>query len=301
MVFLSYVTNSSILFPIKDSLQNVTQFLKESKIWYQSVSDMLHTFSEYRVQQNVENYREDLSNLLEHISIQEFETRNINETNLKAFMTKIGKDIKPDIENMTASYYKLIPLKNLVTQSMAVRYDTSCESGKLVVKGFNVKISDVTKLECYNGAKYIEIFTLNKLFFDDNIEKIDDSVHLSIISPIWEISGNREIIMKGADGKNPDKESATDGTAAIPNGEDGIPGNPGMTSGPVLIIGNTFISGKNLKISASGGSGGSGQQGGKGSYMLSFATFSLHPLSDFFSQTFLVYFLNSMKFARFLL
>lgn len=112
-------------------------------------------------------------------------------------------------------------------------------------------------------AKFIEIFCLNNLFLDADIDKTGKEAQVSLIAPKWHIIGNRKIILNGVNA-SPYAYIGMDGKVGSVNGEHGKPGKPGISAGRVLCIGNTFLHSQALEIHMNGGNGGSGQHGGKG-------------------------------------
>lgn len=161
-----------------------------------------------------------------------------------------------------------------------------CSSQKLVVKGNDIKISDVLNVTCIKNSKFVEIFALNKLIFDADINKTGQNAEMSIIAPTWEIIDERKIILDGKKGKSHSSIKASDGIGSFRHGKPGLPGGSG---GCFFGIGNDFINGANLKIHINGGLGGPGQNGAKG---LSIFISILHTacllnliLNKFLSQT----------------
>lgn len=63
-----------------------------------------------------------------------------------------------------------------------------CVENRLVVKGDSISIADLIKTaKCWSDAKQIDIFALNTVIFDDDIDKRKQNVNITIISPTWEI------------------------------------------------------------------------------------------------------------------
>lgn len=157
------------------------------------------------------------------------------------------------------SFSVLLVLTTACT-SIPIRSDDpiTCSGGnkKLVAKGLNVKISDVLKAPCMKEAIYIEVFALNKLSIDADIDKSGKQAQIILIAPAWEIRGNREIKLSGI----PLKVNET----AATEGKHGSPGNPGQSSGSIFTMGNTFSNDRHLKILVNGGDGGPGLPGANG-------------------------------------
>lgn len=64
-----------------------------------------------------------------------------------------------------------------------------CAQRRLTVKGDSISIAEVINLaKCWSEARQIDIFALNTVIFDDDIDKREQQhVNITIISPTWEI------------------------------------------------------------------------------------------------------------------
>lgn len=77
---------------------------------------------------------------------------------------------------------------DLVAAESVSNLTIGCTQQRLVVKGDSISIADVIgSAECWSKAKQIDIYALNAVIFDDDIDKRDQNVNLTIISPTWEI------------------------------------------------------------------------------------------------------------------
>lgn len=152
-------------------------------------------------------------------------------------------------------------LKSCLSNDVPPHLYSKCSSNKIMVKGFDIKISEVLAMECIGTAKFIEIFALNKLIIDADIDKEGFNAQLSVIAPTFEIIGRRKMNLNGGSGES---HSSPQAHLSIGNGRDGKPGNPGGTAGSLLVIGEKFINEKQCEIHVNGGSGGAGQDGGAG-------------------------------------
>lgn len=121
----------------------------------------------------------------------------------------IDPNLYSKIEQFPINTIRLKLLQGTWNQSiLPVSNECSDDSKNLTVKGYNVLMSDVMKTYCWSNATNIEIFALNKVFIDVDIEKF--SAYLSIIAPVWEVReswvtilGNvRTIDLSGANGCN---------------------------------------------------------------------------------------------------
>lgn len=67
-------------------------------------------------------------------------------------------------------------------------FTIDCTQDSLLVKGNTISIAEVIKTaHCWHQTKQIDIFGLSKVIFDDDIDKRDQHVNLSIFAPTWEI------------------------------------------------------------------------------------------------------------------
>lgn len=99
-----------------------------------------------------------------------------------------------------------------------------CSSDKLVAKGYNVSISVVLNAKCLEKVKFVEVFALNYLFIDADIDKTGQRIQLSLIAPTWRVVGERKIILDGEAGGEYYLSYASGGIGSCRHGK---PGNPG--------------------------------------------------------------------------
>lgn len=148
---------------------------------------------------------------------------------------------------------------------LKVSRDCSEEATQLTVKGYNVLISDVIESECWPNATFVEIFALNKVFLDADIDR--GAMYVSIIAPAWEIVLNkgipsRQIKLNGVNAS--DYNNSAQNSSMFPgSGAHGMPGISGGPAGQLFGFGQ-IINDKNLQIQLVGGKGGNGQNGGNG-------------------------------------
>lgn len=63
-----------------------------------------------------------------------------------------------------------------------------CVENRLVVTGDSICIAEIIKTApCWSDSEQIDIFALNKVIFDDDIDKRGQNVNITIFSPTWEI------------------------------------------------------------------------------------------------------------------
>lgn len=153
--------------------------------------------------------------------------------------------------------------KAVLYQTMLSRIEYQCSTDKLVVFGYYVRLSKVVEIECMQRVKFIEIFALNRVFIDADIDKTGQKIQLTIVAYEWQIINNRKIILNGVSAKQNDSNEvklfSKDG-----DGKPGLPGRPGGTAGNFVGIGGIFINDHSLEIHANGGKGGPGERGQDG-------------------------------------
>ncbi|XP_072158852.1 uncharacterized protein [Bemisia tabaci] len=117
-------------------------------------------------------------------------------------------------------------------------------------------------------AKFIEIFALEKVFIDSDLKLTGREAQVSIIAPVLEVVGAREIVLNGLDGNRTYSQQKAGRTKELvnqtgqeKNGADGADGSP---AGSFLGIAERIINGRLLHIFSIGGTGGPGQDGGDG-------------------------------------
>lgn len=250
-----------------------TEFLDNSQKWYRFLINLVNILSDYRVQKNVLEYQSITTQLLyqtQHENNNLYEYINVNETYLKPFLNRVGNEFLLDIENMQVNNVKMNRLHAVVNQTMNNVMDVRCSANQLRIHGFNVKMSDIFSVICFQNASKIDIFATNKVFIDVDFVKTEQTADLSIIAPAWEIitdylnpAAVRKISLIGKNGVD-FHSSASSGIKKSENGQNGKSGRPGEPGGRFFGIANKFINEEKLHIYAIGGRGGTGQNGGKG-------------------------------------
>lgn len=102
-----------------------------------------------------------------------------------------------------------------------------CSPEKLIVKGNVVKISDVLNVTCMGKANYIEMFALDKIIIDADIDKTGQNAQISLIAPTWEIVNERKIILNGKIGSSFASVNASNGIGSFKHGKPGKAGGSG--------------------------------------------------------------------------
>lgn len=236
---------------IPQVLMKTTQYFKDTSSFYEFALNFHESLSEYRVQKNSSNYRID----------------EMNTSNIKKLVRQLNINTNYKIDN-TKDVFNLKLLELVYNQNLNNNDDSSCENDRLIVKGNNVKISDVTNNECIKTAKIIQVFATDRLIIDADIDTTGQKAMIAFIAPTWEVVGDRVISLEGEPGVEPKPNDAP----PVENGEGalGEPGMPGGPSGSFLGAGVTFINANQLKIRVNGGKGGQGQSGGRGLFLYTF-------------------------------
>lgn len=251
-------------FQVENGVEESEVYLYESKDWYSFLLNLHDILSAYQVQKHVTDFYENVTRVIELSNIERNEYKNVTDIGLKDLLMRVGMILPPSIEKLTVSFNKLQKLVAVLQRTMIEEAIKFCSPGKITVKGYNIKLSSYTAMNCSGDVKFIEIFVSNNLFIDDDINESGKEAHLFFIAPTWEVIGKRRFILNGIEGEPPTLEDADDGNKTHVNGETGIAGNPGISAGCFLAIGNKFINDENLEIQLNGGRGGNAQHGGKG-------------------------------------
>lgn len=251
--------SKSTLTPYKWSkgLKDLIDYLTDSHKWYGFLINLHLRLSDYTIQHDTSRF--DITHFENEESINQNDLKQIID---QIIITQDKNIIIEQLKNIKITQLKFNALMNLLDITLNYKVIRKCLPGnKLLLMGEYIKLSDIKKELCPNPIKFIEIFALNKIFIDTNF---NGNIQLSIISPIWEIMGSRNITLDGEPGLAHINSKAQDGYSPFIDGKDGKPGLPGGPAGNFLGIGKTFINGQFLRISANGGKGNSGQHGGNG-------------------------------------
>lgn len=255
---------------ITDGIQIVRTYLTESEKWYKYVISLHNFLSQYSVQKNIDKYQKVTARVVELSTVEENEEKGVIDIELDLFLKDLGSSLPEDIAQLKINSYKLENLKAVLFRTMNDLAISSCSAGKITIRGYNVKSSDVLGMNCDVPFKTIEVFAMNIFFIDADMDYNEREMQLRIIAQTWETIGNRRILMNGWPGKPPQSSVAPGGTDEVIDGQPGIPGTAGGPAGCFLGIGHTFINDQNLEVQLNGGKGGPGQHGGAGSKIFYF-------------------------------
>ncbi|XP_014270238.1 uncharacterized protein [Halyomorpha halys] len=257
--FLNAVSNQSIK-SYKSSLlaaglSKLTEYFSESHSFYHVLNEMYVRLMEFDIQKNRNNYNtidlNELSDLFESSIFKVIETIFKEHNHFR----KIKLD-KPKFKLLNRV------LDNTLKYEIEV---SSSEIDRIVVKGMNLKLSDVSELLRNKDIKFLKVYALHKVFIDISLDLTGREIQMAIVAPVWEVVGSQSIILDGNPGIDHNPQKARNGMGYGENGLDGLPGEPGGPAGNFKGIGKHYINEKNLHISTNGGAGGRGQDGGDGS------------------------------------
>lgn len=271
---LDYVDPKST-FEMEDGLKEINKYLNESSVWYMFLMKLHDELSEYRVQKNVTTYESNVTFVIQNCDIDENQKKKITDIGLKELLDAVGLILPPAIESMTVNFFKLRCLENVLHRTMLDQAKEACSPGKIVIKGYNVKLSSYLEMDCPGLISFVDIFALNNLFIDADIHESGKKIQLIFISPTWEIIGNRQFVLNGKNSRPHWPHDASSGVGEKRDGDPGLPGKAGGKAACFLGIGDKYINDGNLKIYLNGGRGGPGQNGGRGEKIHSIIFFFL--------------------------
>lgn len=171
------------------------------------------------------------------------------------------QDAYKAIQDMDLNTDKLNLLRTVWAQSrQPVRME--CQNHTLLVYGYNVLMTDVVSNACFKTAQRLEVFALNKVFFDTRLTK--PSLDMAVVSPIWETIESAHYAHVNFDGEHGGQPAIAVDSDKFPKpGEPGATGQPGGWGGQFIGYGRLFY-GRPIQIHLQGGDGGAGQNGGNG-------------------------------------
>ncbi|MEW9824903.1 MAG: hypothetical protein AB2992_07200 (plasmid) [Candidatus Symbiodolus clandestinus] len=286
-----------------DPFNNTEKYLADSEAWYKFLGDLYARFSKFSIQKDV--YKYNVANINDWGHQHRVQGIKITKDTFRKFLEKIEQhdiaeysDIIKDIDdkkiklfledeflakakqeydiirNIEVTESRLQILNHVLKLTLDYKIDTRCpELDRLIIRGDYIKFSDFIGADgkivdlCRNGVvlSAVDVFALNAIFIDKDLQEIGSRLQVSIVAPRWQVIGARTINLDGAPGI-PYPSKAEDGRYPGGSGSDGLPGLPGGAAGNFLGIGKEFIYSRhlNLTITTNGGQGGPGQQGGNG-------------------------------------
>lgn len=264
------------------------QYADSLKVWYNFVVDLRNQLSTYAVQRNKTTKQAPF------LGVYDINIIGSDEDTVEPHIidVKLALDYLPAItnreaiENVRVNRYMLKALQVIWSTAMS-NNSFVCASNRLIVKGNFLKISEIIpNASCWPQIKFIEIFALNKVFIDADINKSGRNVSLSIISPTWEIipsatetKSNRHILLTGKNATFVMGPARNGSIIVNRDGDTGLNGIPGGVGGNFLAIGRKFVDEEYLIVDLGGGNGGPGQKGGNGKYV-----FNVNVLNSYYKR-----------------
>lgn len=259
---LQLVSKNAITLTPKQWLEALTNSLtllegKEERNWRDFIVYLYNTLSEYNVQKNRTKYN--VRNVSDWGTPGKPQGIYINQDNVKEFVSRqlVFKNL---LENANFTANKLLQLNEVLNITLRSKVDTSIvDDETLVIKGEYVKLSDINLSKLCANCKFVKIFAINTVFFDDDIAS-NQIKQFSIIANKWVVIGKVKINLIGID-NDKEPESPYNATETFPEGRDSKPGEPGGNGGNFFGYANEVEDVQNLIINTSGGRGSQGQNG----------------------------------------
>ncbi|XP_031629644.1 uncharacterized protein LOC116344923 [Contarinia nasturtii] len=249
-----------------DAVKKTKIYLFETIEWYKLLHVVHTALSEYKMQNKTEfgKANDMIKSVSALIKGKENKSFKLSQTKILEYAKRIDQ-IKNtfNLKQMILNSNKLKMfngLLGLVTQNST----SDKSSNRLLVKGYNVKLSDFKNDINSNEIQHIRVFALNKIFVDIDIDKTGKENQILFIAPEVEVVSERTIILNGASGESHDVPAPNEAVAPGAKGNGGKAGKPGGPAGKFSCIAFKFSNSGGLKIQANGGTGGPGQNGGWG-------------------------------------
>ncbi|XP_047735425.1 uncharacterized protein LOC108672709 [Hyalella azteca] len=266
--FLGIISNKRLDTPSPSlptiPLHEAATYLKELHKWYEFLNNLYKKLSTYEVQKYKSKFN--VANIADWGQESKLQGIQITRHNFRQFLGKIkGLNVTgyDEVAHTAADELRVEELRQVASLTLN-KFNVFCQSDKLTIKGDYIKLSDANLEIGICKRSTTEIFALNKIFIDENLNKVGEKFKLVMIAPTWEVIGRRTINLSGADAPPHNPRKASDGEGDGGRGADGRPGLPGGPAGSFFGVGTTFLNGNMLNIVANGGNGGDGQDGGNG-------------------------------------
>ncbi|GBN01101.1 hypothetical protein AVEN_198812-1 [Araneus ventricosus] len=251
---------------------DVIKFVDESKVWYEFLNSLYEKFSDYEIQKDRQRYN--VADLDDWGKSDKPQGIAITSSTYNEFLNKIcAYNIKgyDEVKDMTVTELQLEELNHILYLTLKHKMNVQCSGKQAFVKGDFLSLREVItqissdKDNCRDflarlksgKLEFVNIFALNTLFLDHDVLLQGLGVQIIAIAPRWKIIGKRKIDLSGFPGV----------PHSNPKAKEGFHGEPGKAGGPggiFLGIGEIYVNGANLTVTANGGSGGPGQDGGNG-------------------------------------
>ncbi|XP_031639742.1 uncharacterized protein LOC116351742 [Contarinia nasturtii] len=249
-----------------DAVKKTKIYLFETIEWYKLLHVVHTALSEYKMQNKTEfgKANDMIKSVSALIKGKENNSFKLSQTKILEYAKRIDQTKNTfNLKQMILNSNKLKmfnALLGLVTQNST----SDNSSNRLLVKGYNVKLSDFKNDINSNEIQHIRVFALNKIFVDIDIDKTGKENQILFIAPEVEVVSERTIILNGASGESHDVPAPNEAVASGAKGNGGKAGKPGGPAGKFSCIAFKFSNSGGLKIQANGGTGGPGQNGGWG-------------------------------------
>lgn len=190
----------SPFFQINEYLVRASDFLVTSTNWYEFLITLDSILLSSADQINAQE-------LIEETKIGENEVRFVKAIKLYEFLESINEShLYRQFENAVVNFFELKALRNVLESHLIDNFDVSClfneqtKSNDMTVTGYKLKISNIVKHSCWEKARYIEIFAINKLFIDEDLNEHGKVAQISIIAPLWSVSSEHIFDLTGVNG-----------------------------------------------------------------------------------------------------
>lgn len=240
-------------------------YVAEGTRWFLFITEMYEDLSSYDVQSDVTRYN--VVNVSEWGESDKPQGIKVDHDNFDIFLQK--QQNYAAVQGLMASPYRLNTVNLVLSSTLNDKVTHKCEfctSGDsnncaLTVQGHFVKTSDINLNYCKSKIRVLNVFALDTIFVDKDINLEGIDLEATFIAPKWNTTGERKISFHGSTGPDTPGKGES-GTPIKPDGIPGKPGLPGYNGGRVLAVYQKFESNVRFTISADGGTGGKGQEGG---------------------------------------
>lgn len=175
----------TILYEIREQLKKLASDLRYSFDFYKTLSIYGDRLSSYEYNMLTAHF--DASRLMKLVINNDKIPIEIADLEIKYPLAELDQRLYNKIQHMPVNNNRLRLLQSVWGQN-TLRHTIKCsEDGKhLTVYGYNVALYFAQMVQCWHTATSVEIFALNNLYIDDDIENKNLS-YLAIIAPEWKV------------------------------------------------------------------------------------------------------------------
>jgi hypothetical protein len=245
-------------FQAPEMVREVVQFILRVSKWYTFIIHSFSRLSRYNAKENMEN------------------AETLKSDHFKQLLIELNF-FDYSAESIDFRQSELKSLEHLVAATLEDSMKSKClDNGSQLIDGNYIKISEAKKLfkDCDGRSSMIYIVAAHTVFVDSNLDLFGKEKKLIIFAPKWEVKG---VFHFNLDGISNTERYYTTGQ-----------GVPGGAAGVFFGVGNQFINGNDLTISAVGGNGGNGRNGQDGKY----------DINRIFTIIILIFLMPSLEMAR---